>query len=353
MRITQVMLAKGFGGAERLFVDLCISLAEVGQEVQAICQTDSRSATLLSQHPEVKLQTITVLGVWDPFAKRKIGRLLQRHRSQIVQAHLARGALLTGKACQQEKLSLVVTTHNYIDTKYYKYVTVLVPPTRNQYAYYLDTGISAERMKIINHFSAIEALENITSSDPTTIHMLSLGRLVHKKGYHVLLEAFAKMGELRDRKCELSIGGTGPEQQALLAQIESLGLKDRVRLVGWIEDVAGFLQQGDLFVLPSLHEPFGIVVLEAMALGLPIVSSDCQGPREMLDEDIAWLAKTGDAESLAAAMQAACADHNARIRKSEKTLQRFKQQYSKEAVIPEFIALFDSLSVTQTKPSRH
>jgi glycosyltransferase involved in cell wall biosynthesis len=351
MKITQIMLAKGFGGAERLFVDLCLSLAEAGLDVQAICLTGSRSAQVLSQHPEVRLRTMSVLGVWDPFAPGKIRVLLQQHKSQIVQAHLARGAFLAGKTCQKQAIPLVVTTHNYINTKYYKNVTVLVPPTRDQYAYYLGKGVAAERMKIINHFSPIEPTKKITDSKSTTLRMVTLGRLVRKKGYHVLLEAFARLEEKTGSLCELHIGGTGPEQQALLTQIKTLGLDDKVTLSGWVDDVASFLQDGDLFVLPSLDEPFGIVVLEAMALGLPIVSSDSQGPTEILDEDCAWLVKTGDAESLAAALCKACDNAEERKRKAENALQRFKQSYSKQAIIPEFMALFDSLLAARTKAS--
>ena len=347
------MLAKGFGGAERLFVDLCHSLCEADQEIQAICLAGSKSAQILSKHPGIKLNTISVLGAWDPFTTKKIRRLLQQHKSQVVQAHLARGALLAGRACDKQDLPLVVTTHNYIDIKYYKHVTVLVPPTRDQYAYYLSKGIAADRMRVINHFSPIEAVKSSTKNRPETLRMLTLGRLVKKKGFHVLLEAFAGLLQKTKRKCELHIGGTGPEQAALLAQIESLGLQDKVTLHGWVDDVADFLQGGDLFVLPSLDEPFGIVVLEAMALGLPIVSSDSQGPKEILDDDCAWLAKTGDTESLAAALYSASDNYEERNRKAENALQRFRQNYSKQAIIPQFMALFDSLLAARTKPSPH
>lgn len=353
MKITQVMLAKGFGGAERLFVDLCLSLSEVGQQVQAICLAGSKAAQILRQHPQVKVQTMSVLGTWDPFAARKIEQFLRQHQSQVVQAHLARGALLVGKACKKQGLPLVVTTHNYINIKYYKYVTMLVPPTRDQYAYYLDKGIKADHMKIINHFSSIEAAKNITNNNSTTLRIVTLGRLVQKKGYDVLIDAFARLEEKTEKQYKLEIGGTGPEYQALLAQIDRLGLTAKVTLTGWVEDVASFLQGGDLFVLPSLDEPFGIVVLEAMALGLPVVSSDSQGPTEILDEDTAWLSKAGDVESLAAAMQEACDDQDESKRKSENALQRFKQMYSKQAVIPEFIALFDSLLAKGSRPSQH
>ncbi|MBT7950386.1 MAG: glycosyltransferase [Gammaproteobacteria bacterium] len=353
MKITQVMLAKNFGGAERLFVDLCLSLVGFEQEVQAICLKNSKSAEILSRHPQVQLDTISVLGTWDPFAPAKISRLALEHKSEVVQAHLARGALLTGKALKKIALPLVVTTHNYIDTKYYQYVTMLVPPTRDQYKYYLGKGVKADRLKLINHFTSLQAKEKSNASDPSILRIVTLGRLVTKKGFHVLLDAFAKLQERTKRKCELYIGGTGPEQEALIAQIETLDLTDKVKMVGWLDDVPGFLQEADLFVLPSLDEPFGIVVLEAMAYALPIVSSDSQGPVEILDEDCAWLSKTGDADSLATAMQHACDDYEERKRKSENVLSKFKQKYSKQVVIPEFLNLYASLLTTKNKPSQH
>ncbi len=347
------MLAKGFGGAERLFVDFCLSFAEIGQQVQAVCLTGSKSAEMLSKHPSVQLNTISVAGTWDPFAPAKIGRLIKQHKSQIVQAHLARAALLAGKACIKQGLPLVVTTHNYIDIKYYKYVTMLVPPTGDQYVYYSNRGIEASRMKTIRHFSGIEPRKGPAISKSETIHVIAMGRLVHKKGMHILLQAFAILQENTRRKADLRIGGTGPEQRALESQIESLGLKDKVTLHGWADDVESFLRSGDVFVLPSLDEPFGLVVLEAMAIGLPIISSDTQGPREILDTDTAWLSRTGDAESLAAALKVACENDNERRRKSENALQRYEQMYSRQAVIPEFMNLFDTLLTAKTKPSPH
>lgn len=351
MKISQVMLAKGFGGAERLFVDLCLALVEDGQDIQAICQSGSSAAEILSRHPEVKLQTILVLGMWDFLATRKIAQLLVQHECQVVQAHLARGAILAGKACVKLSLPLVVTTHNYIDVKYYKHVTMLVPPTKDQYAYYLGKGITADRLKIINHFSPIEPEIKIRNGNPEKLRIVALGRLVHKKGFHVLLEAFAMLNRETNIQYELHIGGTGPEHRPLAALIETLGLKDKVAMVGWVDDIEKFLNAGDIFVMPSLDEPFGIVVLEAMAMGLPIVSSDSQGPKEILDSDIAWLANVGDVESLTEALLAACNNHEERRRKSEKAQRRFKQLYSKRAVIPEFIGLYDSVLKAKIKPS--
>jgi glycosyltransferase involved in cell wall biosynthesis len=353
MKITQIMLAKGFGGAERLFVDLCLSLAEEGQEVHAICAKDSKSSQILSQHAQIELDTISIMGSWDPFAPLKVSQLMRKQKTELVQAHLARGALIAGKACKIASLPLVVTTHNYIDVKYYKNVTMLVPPTKDQYNYYLSKGISENRMTIINHFSPITPVEKKCISERPVLRIVSLGRLVKKKGFGVLVNAFSELQSLTNNECELIIGGAGPEENSLLTQIENLRLNNKVELKGWIDDVSDFLKDADIFVLPSLDEPFGIVVLEAMALGLPIITTDTPGPLEMLDKKSAWFCKTGDASSLANALQLACDDLDERSRKSINALAKFKQSFSKQAVIPEFLALFDSLLSAAKKPSLH
>ena len=122
---------------------------------------------------------------------------------QMVQAHLARGAILAGKACEKLGLPLVVTTHNYIDVKYYKHVSMLVPPTKDQYAYYLSRGIASDRMRIINHFSPIKPERKIIKSSFEKQRIVALGRLVRKKGFHVLLEAFAMLKKKTNIQYEL------------------------------------------------------------------------------------------------------------------------------------------------------
>lgn len=81
----------------------------------------------------------------------------------------------------------------------------------------------------------------------------------------------------------LIIGGDGPEMANLKFQSEDLRLGDRVKFIGWIKDVKSFLKRIDIFVLPSLDEPFGIAVLEERAMGKTIVSTKSQGPKEILN----------------------------------------------------------------------
>ena len=105
-------------------------------------------------------------------------------------------------------------------------------------------------------------------SEDGLLRLTALGRFVKKKGFDTLLEAFASLR--KESNVKLTIGGDGPERNALKQLAMDLDISDKVEFVGWVEDVAEFLSGSDLFVLPSREEPFGIVILEAMAVGIPL-----------------------------------------------------------------------------------
>ncbi|MCK5843501.1 MAG: glycosyltransferase family 4 protein [Victivallales bacterium] len=143
---------------------------------------------------------------------------------------------------------------------------------------------------------------------------LSVGRLSSEKGHSVLLEAFARFAASNPSggNARLLIVGDGPEMvnlkqlAAKLADIEfdeSAMEFGKVRFAGDCRDIRGFLAASDVFVLPSLYEGFGIVLLEAMAAGVPIIASRTGGvPEIVADGEGGLLVDPGDCDALAAAM---------------------------------------------------
>jgi 1,4-alpha-glucan branching enzyme len=117
--------------------------------------------------------------------------------------------------------------------------------------------------------------------------LVFVGRLVKNKGVHKLLEAIVGI-DILVPDWTLKIVGSGPEREALESQAAQLGIVDRVEFLGHLEkdEVIDVLGQSDLAVFPSIIEPFGIVVLEAMATGVPVVISSASGIGTIFDDEV-------------------------------------------------------------------
>jgi glycosyltransferase involved in cell wall biosynthesis len=132
--------------------------------------------------------------------------------------------------------------------------------------------------------------------------VLAVGTLKTIKDYGTLLHAFARLRQQVDAR--LLILGEGECRFALEAQARQLGIDASVFMPGFVKDISPYYQQADLHVLSSTGEGFGNVIVEALAVGTPVVSTDCpSGPREILrDGQFGRLVPVGDAAALAVAM---------------------------------------------------
>jgi len=131
--------------------------------------------------------------------------------------------------------------------------------------------------------------------------IFSLGDLIERKGFVFLIDAMASIREKRDDVI-CFIGGKGSEEKKLIGLIHEKKMDDIIKLPGFIPDsmVPLWMNSADLFVLPSLHESFGIVQIEALACGTPVIASNNVGSREIIgSEDVGLLCEPTNAGSLA------------------------------------------------------
>ena len=338
MKICVVMLAKKFGGAERFFVDLTNGLARRGHEVLAISNVRSKAALHLDKRANLHCGSVRVLGPWDPLAPRKILTLVREFAPDLIQTSLGRAAHLAGPAARQLSIPLVAHTHDFVDLKYFRNTAVFTPTTRAQRDYLAEQGIPAERIRLIPNFSSFPPVAG-PRCEPEVARIVAHGRFVQKKGFDLLLRSFSRVAGANIR---LYLAGDGVERRRLMELATSLNLGEKVVFAGWQDDIRSFLLQGDLFVLPSRYEPFGIAVLEAMACGIPIIATKCHGPVEILDENSAWLCEAAE-EALTAALQAAIGDPDGRQRRARAAWVAFRGRYAADRVIPRFESLYESM----------
>jgi glycosyltransferase involved in cell wall biosynthesis len=135
--------------------------------------------------------------------------------------------------------------------------------------------------------------------------ILGVGRLTRQKNFDLLLRSFASLREKRDAR--LIILGGGNQRESLEKRVDELDIGDHVDLHGFVRNPYPYMRRASLFVLSSDFEGFGSVIVEALACGCPVVSTDCpSGPREILGGG-RWgrLVPVGDEVVLAEAMDEA------------------------------------------------
>jgi phosphatidyl-myo-inositol dimannoside synthase len=123
--------------------------------------------------------------------------------------------------------------------------------------------------------------------DSGPLRLLCVGRLIERKGQHHLINAVKRLiGEGID--ITLDLVGTGDAKAANQAQVETLGLQDRVRFLGYVprEEIARHYAAAHVFVLPSYNEGMSVALLEAMAAGLPVVVTRTGGTKELVDPGV-------------------------------------------------------------------
>jgi glycosyltransferase involved in cell wall biosynthesis len=166
--------------------------------------------------------------------------------------------------------------------------------------------------KITEYSEETELLPKILLKNQT-VNIVFVGRLIHRKGLDILLNSISEIIK-NGRKLHLTVIGDGDKKQEYFTQIKLLDIAENVTFVGEQKNPFPFMSKADIFVLPSRSEGFPNVLLEAMALSIPVIAANCEtGPAEILNDENGLLAVPGSVSSFVEKIEQLIMDHRLRI----------------------------------------
>lgn len=217
-----------------------------------------------------------------------------------------------------------------------------------------ELGIDPDRL-YLNHI-AMSMLDHDAPSDverdPQSV--LYVGRLSEEKGLPYLLQAFERvLDSVPD--ATLTIVGDGPERSELEALAEKLDISSSVSFEGSVayEAVPRYYRQAGILALPSLHENFGRVILEAFSFGTPAVVSDAEGPSELVtDGETGFIVPKADADALAARLQELLDDIDRQRSFGENVREFVKAEFDPEQLVTEIVSTWIAVGTNESIPQK-
>ena len=200
--------------------------------------------------------------------------------------------------------------HNFVDCDEFR------PAQSNE----MRSRYAADNEKVVVHVSNFRKVKNLP----------------------VVVEVFARVR--RETPAKLLLIGDGPELEAVERQVAEKGLGSDVVFLGDQEFIAKVLPVGDVFLLPSEHESFGLAALEAMSCAIPVVASNIGGLHEVIDDgETGFLFDPHDAEGMSETILGLFRDENRRREIGARARARAEKDFGKDKIVSQYVALYEEL----------
>jgi glycosyltransferase involved in cell wall biosynthesis len=377
MRVYHAITRLTLGGSSENTIASCVALNQAGYEcVLAASFRESDPASLGdARRRGCRLVNIAALGrevapLGDLAALLELTRTMRRERAAIVHTHTSKAGFLGRLAARLARVPAVIhQPHGHIFYGYYgarrtavftalerraarwtdRIITLTERGTEEHLArgigrpeqyVAVPSGVPTERLRALAP-SRGEARARL-ALDADAFVLVGLGRLVPIKGFDLLVRALSTVAAAVP-STRLVLVGDGPDRAPLEALAASLGMGDRVRMTGETPDVAGPLVAADVVVVPSRNEGMGRVLVEAMALGVPVVATAVGGiPAVVVDGECGRLVRADDVAALASALVELARDSGLRRKLGDGARER-AEHFSTHVANAKLLALYAAL----------
>jgi len=355
MRIAQAVESLEVGGLERMALDLALGFRNAGDEVSFCCvlrRGELADEALAHGFPVSVFDKQPGL---SPDLPLRLAGHFRRHRVEVVHSHnpgihhyVASAARLAGvRVVVNTRHGPLMSSGKPYNERLFQFSLpftdeVVFVSEQSRRVFLAQTGVPERLTSVIVNGIRLEPYRRQAAAPGSArplIRFGAVGRLVPAKSHTTLIDAFALLHS-RLPAATLRIAGDGPLRPDLQARVARAGLQSCITLAGHTADVPGFLRDLDIFVFSSKNEGLPMAILEAMAAGLPIVSTRVGGVPEVVPEgDVGWFCPIEDPAALADAMYAAAVSPDLE-RRGRRAIEHALARYSIEAMHAAYASLY-------------
>lgn len=347
------------GGAERALVQLVMRLDRKRFDPDVICLSPPGQLVDTLRAANVRVTCLNARRCWDVTVVWRLFRLFKKLRPAILQTFLFHANLAGRVAAWLARVPHVVSGIRVAEkrrngyllldriTEWMVEIHVCVSEAVREHSFQ-NGRLNPRKLIVIPNgvdyltFSAAEPIDlspwNIEPADQTWV---TVGRLDPQKGPWDLLNAVEKLHSTYPR-LKLLWAGRGPLQTEMQQWIDDHRLDDTIHLIGWQDNIPGLLKAADGFVLCSRWEGMPNVVLEAMAAGLPVISTNVEGVAEIIDDGTTgWIVKPG--EDFPGRWEVILQDPEALASIAAAGQDKVRRQFSWDVMAAKYMGLYESL----------
>lgn len=338
MKILNIMLSKDLGGVQQSFLDYSKMLKMEKIDVVNVSSIGAQINNMIK--PDHKLIN---LGNWDCFSIAKLKSIIIKERPDAIIAHGGRATKFALKA-RPTNLPIIGIIHSD-KLKWVDKCDHIIVLTEAMEKKSIEAGIEHSRLTRLPNAIDLASCTSIRNKDePSSPPIIgTMSRFVPKKGLDVFLKSLSLLKK-EGVQFKAIIGGGGDEEQNLKSLSKELGLDHYVEFIGWVKDKAEFFNKLDIFCLPSLNEPFGIILLETMAYRTPVISTKTAGPVEILQDNFnSLLVDISSAEQMAESIKLLLDDELLSAKLTDNALLTVKQNYDTSVVSKKLSNLLNNI----------
>ena len=326
------------GGAERFFVNLSRAFAKRGIEQKFFIRPNRTWEAQIAELGPVIRNNFSRLSPYSLLAHAQAELIVRKWKPNAVMAWMPRAGRLLHRWPNTIKLARMGDFP--ANLKHFSNCDILVGNLPSISAHCRDLGWKKPVITISNFSRNIEIKEisrDILNTPTSNFIVTASGRFVPRKGFDILIKAIANLPNVT-----LWLMGEGPEEQKLVGLASELGMSERVKFLGWVEEPIHYIKASDAFVMPSRHEPLGNALLEAWKAKVPTVSTKSEGPTwYMRDKVDGVMTEIDNVDQISSSLKSLIEKEELRDFYVKNASERLEQMFNEKAVVNSYLRIFE------------